>query len=76
MQELPNLTLKQDDYYQKRLDRLNKRYLASIKSLAQVRKYLKPNFQVNIAEKQIVGGSQASVPVLKATNDEEHSQPS
>jgi uncharacterized protein YllA (UPF0747 family) len=54
MQELPNLSLKQDDYYQKRLDRLNKRYLASIKNLAQVRKYLKPNFQVNIAERQIV----------------------
>jgi hypothetical protein len=56
MQELPNLTLKQDDYYQKRLDRLNKRYLAAIKTMAQVRKHLRPNFQVNIAEKQIVGG--------------------
>ncbi len=26
IQELANLSLKQDDYYQKRLDRLNKRY--------------------------------------------------
>lgn len=76
MQELPNLTLKQDDYYQKRLDRLNKRYLAAIKTLAQVRKYLKPNFQVNIAEKQIVGGSKASAPMLQGTPHEDRPEPS
>ena len=55
---------------------MNKRNLASIKSLAQVRKYLKPNFQVNIAEKQIVGGRRASNPILQGVNLEEHSEPS
>jgi hypothetical protein len=71
MQELPNLTLKQDDYYQKRLDRLNRRYLAAIKTLAQVRKHLKPNLQVNIAEKQIVGGGRnGRVSVLEAAREE------
>ncbi len=37
-QNLGKLILKQDDYYQKRLDRLHKRYLSAMRSLAQVRK--------------------------------------
>ncbi len=52
-QELPKLSLKQDDYYQKRLDRLHRRYLSALRSLAQVRKLLKPKVaQINIGEKQ------------------------
>jgi hypothetical protein len=52
-QNLPKLTLREDDYYQKRLDRLHKRYLSAMRSLAQVRKLLKPKVgQINIGEKQ------------------------
>jgi uncharacterized protein YoaH (UPF0181 family) len=52
-QELPNLTHEQDEYHQKRLDRLHRRYLSSMRSLAQVRKLLKQKVaQINIGEKQ------------------------
>lgn len=52
-QELPNLTREQDEYHQKRLDRLHRRYLSAMRSLAQVRKLLKPKVaQINIGEKQ------------------------
>jgi hypothetical protein len=52
-QELPKLYLEQDDYHQKRLDRLHKRYLSAMRSLAQVRKLLKPKVaQINIGEEQ------------------------
>jgi hypothetical protein len=52
-QELPKLTLEQDNYHQKRLDRLHRRYLSAMRSLAQVRKLLKPKVaQINIGEKQ------------------------
>jgi hypothetical protein len=40
------------EFHQRRLDRLHKRYLSSIKTLAQIRK-LGPAVQINIAEKQI-----------------------
>lgn len=39
--------------YEERLDKAHKRYLASIKALAQVRKLQLPDVQVNIAEKQV-----------------------
>ena len=52
-QELPKLTHEQDEYHQKRLDRLHRRYLSAMRSLAQVRKLLKPKVaQINIGEKQ------------------------
>jgi hypothetical protein len=61
-QELPKLTLSQDDYYQKRLDRLHRRYLSSMRSLAQVRKLLKPKVaQINIGEKQQINTSSAAL---------------
>jgi hypothetical protein len=54
IQNLPNLSLEQDEHYQKRLDRLHKRYLSAVRSLAQVRKLLKPSAtQINIGDKQI-----------------------
>ena len=54
VQNLPDFAQEQDEYYQKRLDRLNRRYLSAIRSLAQVRKLLKPSAaQINIADKQI-----------------------
>lgn len=41
------------EFHQKRIDRAQKRYLAAIKALAQVRKLQLPNVQVNIGEKQV-----------------------
>jgi hypothetical protein len=68
-QNLPKLTLSEDDYYQKRLDRLHKRYLSAMRSLAQVRKLLKPKVaQINIGEKQQINtGSAALEPVRPST---------
>ncbi len=48
------LSIPQGEYHQKRLDRAHRRHLSAIRTLAQVRKLLKPTVaQVNIAEKQI-----------------------
>jgi hypothetical protein len=52
-----NLTTRHGgDYYQKHLDRAYRRHLSAIRALAQVRK-LGPAVQINIAEKQVVAGS-------------------
>ena len=51
-QNLGKLNMVQSEYHQRRLDRLHRRYLSSIKTLAQIRK-LSPALQINIAEKQI-----------------------
>ncbi len=51
-QNLENMNMVQSEYHQRRIDRLHKRYLSSIKTLAQIRK-LSPAVQINIAEKQI-----------------------
>lgn len=40
------------EYHQRRCDRAQRRYLAAIKALAQVRRLLVPMVQVNIAERQ------------------------
>jgi hypothetical protein len=65
-QSLPKLSLEQDDYHQKRLDRLHRRYLSAMRSLAQVRKLLKPKVaQINIGEKQQINTGTAA---LEASN--------
>jgi hypothetical protein len=52
-ENVPKFTISVDDYHQKRLDRLHRRYLSAMRSLAQVRKLLKPKVaQINIGEKQ------------------------
>jgi hypothetical protein len=51
-QNLGKLSIPQSEYHQRRLDKLHRRYLSSIKSLAQIRK-MGPAVQINIAEKQI-----------------------
>ena len=51
-QNLENMSLVQSEYHQRRLDRLRRHYLSSIKTLAQIRK-LGPAVQINIAEQQI-----------------------
>jgi hypothetical protein len=53
-QNIGNLTIPRSEYHQKRLDRAHKRHLSAVRTLAQVRKLLKPTVaQINIAEKQI-----------------------
>ena len=52
-QSLGKLTMEQGEYHQRTIDRAQKRYLAAIKALAQVRRLLMPTLQVNIADKQI-----------------------
>jgi hypothetical protein len=65
-QSLPKLSLEQDDYHQKRLDRLHRRYLSAMRSLAQVRKLLKPKVaQINIGEKQQINTGAAALEASK-----------
>lgn len=69
-QNLGKLTLDQDNYYQKRLDRLHRRYLSSMRSLAQVRRLLKPKIaQINLAEKQQINTGAAALEPVKTNND-------
>jgi hypothetical protein len=48
-----DMTLRQGDYHQRRMDAANRRYLAALKALALVRKLAVPALQVNIARKQV-----------------------
>ena len=48
-----SLSLELGSYYQKSISAAQKRYLAAIKGLAEVRKLALPTLQVNIAKKQI-----------------------
>jgi hypothetical protein len=60
------MTISVDDYHQKRLDRLHKRYLSAMRSLAQVRKLLKPKVaQINIGEKQQINTGTAALEASK-----------
>lgn len=51
-QNMGKLTIAQGDYHQRRIDKAHRRYLSSIKALAQIRR-MGPAVQINIAEKQI-----------------------
>jgi len=51
-QNLGKVSVQQCEYYQRRLDRLHKRFLAATRTLAQIHK-LGPAVQVNIAEQQV-----------------------
>jgi hypothetical protein len=48
-----DLTIKQADHWQRRIDSCHRRYLTAIKALATVRKLAVPAVQVNIARKQV-----------------------
>ncbi|VTR91696.1 Marine sediment metagenome DNA, contig: S01H1_S39905 (Fragment) OS=marine sediment metagenome GN=S01H1_80896 PE=4 SV=1 [Gemmata massiliana] len=48
-----SMSLAQGQYYQKTMTAAQKRYLAAIKGLAEVRKLALPALQVNIAKKQV-----------------------
>jgi hypothetical protein len=63
---LPKLVLTEDDYYPKRLDRLHRRYLSAMRSLAQVRKLLKPKVaQINMGDKQQINTGTAPLEAPK-----------
>ena len=51
-QSIGQLTIPQGDHHQRRIDKAHRRYLSSIKTLAQIRK-MGPMLQINIAKKQI-----------------------
>jgi len=63
VKNLGNLYIDQGEYHQRRLDRLHRRHLSAIRTLAQVRKLVKPGVpqvaQINIAEQQINTASRA-----------------
>jgi hypothetical protein len=48
------LSQSDDTFHQQRIERAQRRYLAAIKALAQVRKLGVPAVQVNISDKQII----------------------
>ena len=48
-----DLTIKQAEFWQKRIDCAHRRYLSAIKTLATVRRLAFPALQVNIARKQV-----------------------
>lgn len=49
-QNAGELTIRQADYHQRRIDGTHRRYLAAIRSLAQVRRLAVPVVQVNVAQ--------------------------
>jgi hypothetical protein len=54
-----SMSLELATFYQRSIDRAQKRYLSAIKALAQVRRLALPVLQVNVARKQVnVAGSQ------------------
>ena len=56
-----DMTFKQGEYYQDRIDRSQKRYLAAIKALAQIRRLQVPMVRVNVADQQ-VNVAQGAIP--------------
>ena len=56
------MTWSGDDGHQRRQDRAHRRYLAAIRSLAQVRRLVTPMVQVNIAERQVNVSQGAGLP--------------
>ena len=58
-QQSKDLSNRQAEYWQNRIDRAHRRYLSAIRTLATVRKLAVPVLQLNIAKKQvnIAGGA-------------------
>ena len=52
-QNQKDLTFRQGDYHQRRMDSTNRRYLAAVKALALVRKLAVPALQINVAKRQV-----------------------
>jgi hypothetical protein len=55
-QNTHNLSLRQAEFYQQRLSKAQARYLAAIRTLAQVRRLDVPAVQVNIGQQQVIAG--------------------
>ena len=55
-QNMHNLSLRQAEYCQQRLSKAQARYLAAIRTLAQVRRLGVPAVQVNIGGQQVIAG--------------------
>ncbi len=53
MQNGSEMSLRQAEFHQKRISMAQNRYLAAIRTLAQVRRLGVPVVQVNIAEQQV-----------------------
>ena len=53
VQHMQELSLRQGEFYQQRISKAQARYLAAIRTLAQVRRLGVPAVQVNIAEQQV-----------------------
>ena len=58
-QNAAELSIERADYYQRRIDRAQRRYLDAVLALAKVRRLLLPVVQVNIGEKQVNIGALA-----------------
>lgn len=48
-----DLTIKQADFHQRRIDAAHRRFLSALRTLAQVRKLALPSVQVNIGQNQV-----------------------
>jgi len=66
-----DLSMLQGEHWQRRIDRLQHRYLAAIRALALVRKLAIPVLQVNIARKQVNVAS--PVPIVQPETTPAHS---
>jgi hypothetical protein len=56
VQHREKLTLRQDEFFQQRISKAQARYLAAIRTLAQVRRLGVPAVQVNIGQQQVIAG--------------------
>jgi hypothetical protein len=48
-----NISLRQGEYYQRRIDAAHRRFLSSLRTLAAVRKLGLPDIRINVAENQV-----------------------
>lgn len=55
--------MKREEFYERRLGRAHRRLLSAVKTLAQVRKLMGVNVQINVAEKQINVSGQRSLTI-------------
>jgi hypothetical protein len=51
-----SLTIRQAEFHQQRISKAQARYLAAIRTLAQVRRLGVPAVQVNIGHQQVIAG--------------------
>ena len=72
-QQMSDLSIRQSESQQRRIDATHRRYLAAIRTLAQVRRLAVPVVQVNVAQpgaKQLNVAAPASLSTSASTEDE------